>query len=94
VGDNHVGKMSTEEVLVDNKGRILIPKNIREKIGLETGTKAQLKIENHKLFIQPPTQPEEFIQEMEGCIKEGTPALDPLDLKKIWDPADNKAKKP
>jgi hypothetical protein len=29
---------------------------------------------------------EEFIAELEGCIKEGTPTLNPLDVKKIWEP--------
>jgi hypothetical protein len=29
---------------------------------------------------------EEFIKEMEGCIKEGTPTINPLDLKKMWEP--------
>jgi hypothetical protein len=31
-------------------------------------------------------EPEEFIAELEGCIKEGTPHINPLDLKRMWDP--------
>lgn len=79
--------MTTEfEVTVDEKGRILIPKEIREKIGLKTCGKARLKVEKEKLVIMPPTSPEQFIKEMEGCIKEGTPSINPLELKKMWEP--------
>ena len=78
--------MTTEEVTVDNKGRILIPKEARDKIGLQTGGKARLKVEQERIIIMPPIKPEEFIKEMEGCIKEGTPTIDPLELKKIWEP--------
>jgi len=78
--------MTEHEVFIDDKGRILIPKKAREKIGLLTGGKARLKVENKKIIIMPPISPEDFIQEMEGCIKEETPTINPLDLKKIWDP--------
>jgi AbrB family looped-hinge helix DNA binding protein len=78
--------MTTEEVTVDDKGRVLIPKQARDKIGLQAGGKARLKIEKERIIIMPPISPEEFIREMEGCIKEGTPTLDPLELKKIWEP--------
>ena len=80
------GKMTTKEVTVDDKGRILIPKETREKIGLRTGGKARLKVEKERIVIMPPISPEDFIREMEGCIKEGTPAIEPLDLKKMWEP--------
>jgi len=33
-----------------------------------------------------PVSPQEFIKEMEGCIKEGTPTINPLDLKKMREP--------
>jgi hypothetical protein len=30
--------------------------------------------------------PEEFIKELEGCIEKGNPEVDPLELKKMWEP--------
>jgi len=63
-----------------------MPKEIREKIGLETGGRARLKIGDKEITIMAPVSPEEFIEEMEGCIKEGSPTIDPLELKKIWEP--------
>jgi AbrB family looped-hinge helix DNA binding protein len=80
-----VGKMSVEEVTVDHKGRVQIPKAIRDKVGLHIGGKARLKIEKENIVIMPPISPQEFIKEMEGCIKEGTPNMDPLNLKKMWE---------
>jgi len=80
--------MSVEEVIVDDKGRVLIPKEARDRVGLKAGGKARLKVENERIIIMPPISPEEFIEEMEGCIREGTPTIDPLKLKKIWETAE------
>lgn len=80
------GKMAEEDVIIDDKGRILIPKQAREKIGLQVGGKARLKIENNKIVIMAPITPEDFITELEGCIKEGAPTVNPLDIKKMWEP--------
>ncbi|MGA2682373.1 MAG: AbrB/MazE/SpoVT family DNA-binding domain-containing protein [Candidatus Bathyarchaeia archaeon] len=77
--------MNTEEVTVDHRGRVQIPKAVRDKVGLQVGGKARLKIENENIVIMPPISAEEFIKEMEGCIKEGAPATDPLKLKKMWE---------
>jgi len=77
--------MRTEEVSVDDKGRVLIPKEVRDRVGLKAGGRARLKVENERIIIMPPTSPEKFIEEMEGCIREGTPTIDPLKLKKIWE---------
>ena len=78
--------MSTEEVTVDRKERVQIPKAVRDKVGLQVGGKARLKIEEENIVIMSPILAEEFIKEMEGCIKEGTPAMDPLKLNKMWEP--------
>ncbi len=88
-----VGNVSTEEIAVDNKGRVLIPKEARDRVGLKPGGKARLKVEKENIIIMPPISPEEFIKEMEGCIKEGTPTIDPLKLKEMWEPA-TKRKRP
>jgi len=76
-----------EEVIVDKKGRIVIPRQLREGLGLHEGAKVRLTLEERKIIIMRPVAPEEFIREMEGCIKEGSPIpeIDPLELKKIWE---------
>jgi len=78
--------MSAEEVTIDRKGRVQIPKAVRDKVGLQVGGKARLKIEKDNIVIMPPISADEFIKEMEGCIQEGTPTMDPMKLKKMWEP--------
>lgn len=74
-----------EEVSVDDRGRILIPKHMRDRLGLRPGSSARLEVDEGKLVITPPVSPDEFIRNMEGCIKEGTSHIDPLQLKRIWE---------
>jgi hypothetical protein len=62
------------------------PKQFEIKVGLHVGGKARLKIEKENIVIMPPISPEEFIKELEGCITEGTSNMDPLKIKKIWEP--------
>ncbi|MDH5792588.1 MAG: AbrB/MazE/SpoVT family DNA-binding domain-containing protein [Candidatus Bathyarchaeota archaeon] len=73
------------EVTVDDRGRVLIPKEIRERLGLNPGTEARIEVEDDRLIITPPVTPESFIRRMEGRITEGEPTIDPLRLKKIWE---------
>ncbi|MEX2706360.1 MAG: AbrB/MazE/SpoVT family DNA-binding domain-containing protein [Candidatus Freyrarchaeum guaymaensis] len=76
-----------EEAVVDDKGRIAIPKRLREDLGLRKGTRVRLSLEEGKIVILKPVTPEEFISEMEGFIKEGSPVkkANPLKLKEIWE---------
>jgi len=76
-----------EEAIVDKKGRIVIPAHLRQGLGLREGTKVKLALEEGKILMMRPVTPEEFIHEMEGCIKEDfpIPKINPLELKKIWE---------
>jgi len=40
-------------VRVDDRGRILIPKSIREKINLRRGCYVRIMVENGKLILEP-----------------------------------------
>ncbi|MBN2336649.1 AbrB/MazE/SpoVT family DNA-binding domain-containing protein [Candidatus Bathyarchaeota archaeon] len=74
-----------EEVVVDSKGRILIPKELRDKVGLKPGSGARLEEKDGRIIITPPLSPQAFIREMEGFISEGEPTDDPLKAKRIWE---------
>ena len=76
-----------EEAVMDKKGRIVIPRRLREGLGLREGAKVRLAMEEGKIVVMRPVTPEEFIHEMEGCIKEDSqiPKINPLELKKIWE---------
>ena len=89
MGRWEMGK-TMEEITVDDRGRVLIPKEIRDQLGLQPGSPARLEVEEGRLIITPPLSPEEFIRRMEGCIKEGEPIIDPLKLKEMWAQSPNK----
>jgi AbrB family looped-hinge helix DNA binding protein len=77
----------TVEAVIDKKGRVVVPRHLRERLKLHEGAKVRLTLEEGKIVIMKPMTPEEFIKEMEGCIKENSPVpkVNPLRLKKIWE---------
>ena len=71
------------EAELDERGRILIPSDLREELKFRTDQK--FKIETHgdrKLVIQPLLEPEEFIAEMKGCVSGSK--IKAENLKEIW----------
>jgi AbrB family looped-hinge helix DNA binding protein len=76
-----------EESIIDDKGRVAIPKRLREKLDLREGSKVKMVSENGKIVIMKPLTPSEFIYEMEGFIKEGSTVqkANPLKLKEMWE---------
>ncbi|RSN79119.1 AbrB/MazE/SpoVT family DNA-binding domain-containing protein [Candidatus Methanodesulfokora washburnensis] len=45
--------MTTEVVRIDKKGRLLIPKKLREKAGIEEGGLVKLRAEERGIIIEP-----------------------------------------
>ncbi len=76
----------TQEAVVDEKGRIVISKDVRNSLGLKYGTKVRLHVESDKIVIEKAISPEEFKTKMKGFIKKGSrlPMTDPVELKNIW----------
>lgn len=80
---------TTDERTIDEKGRVTIPKEVREALGLEPGVDVRIGVEGDRIVIRPRVSREEFIEAMEGCITEETarddaPDIDPLELTDIW----------
>ncbi len=57
---------------LSSKGQVVIPLELREKLGLEAGTKMAIRIEANHLVIEPIT--EAYIRSLRGCLK-GTDSL-------------------
>ena len=76
----------TQETVIDEKGRIVISKELRSSLGFKNGMKVKLHIESDRLIIEKSVSPEEFRNKMRGFIKRGSrvPTSDPIDLKHIW----------
>jgi len=72
-----------EKILLEKQGRLLIPKRIREKLGLRSGEELVIETREDKMIIGPLKSTNEFISSLKGCIKESR--IKPLELKKIWE---------
>jgi AbrB family looped-hinge helix DNA binding protein len=53
------------QVTVDRSGRVIIPKEVRNDLGLQPGTKLQIKKENGKILLEP------ISVEMQIVVKDG-----------------------
>jgi AbrB family looped-hinge helix DNA binding protein len=59
--------MSSYRTTVSSKGQVVIPAELRERLGLEKGTAATWREEDGRLVLTPIT--EQRIREMMGCLK-------------------------
>ncbi len=71
-------------VEIDNRGRITIPKEERERLGLTPGKKVLIREKDGSLIIKRFITPEKFITELKGCITIKEHQIDPLKLKEMW----------
>lgn len=74
---------------IDGKGRITIPRSIRESLDLESGEEVSVELENGSVVIRPRVSRTEFVETMAGCINSATRAedaepADPRELKADW----------
>ena len=70
------------EVTVKDRGRIVIPKFLREKLDIKGGEKMEVKEENGEIVLKP-SESTKPIKDLKGCI-EGS-KIDPINVKEIWD---------
>lgn len=78
--------MTTEERRVDEKGRITLPKELRDALGLEPGSRVRIERHGEEISVRPAVSRTEAIEALEGCITEentmecDTDPMDPLGL--------------
>ena len=57
-------------VTVDSKGRIVLPKELRERLGITSGTEVDIHEEDGKAVVEPEDTPDQIIERMERLITE------------------------
>jgi AbrB family looped-hinge helix DNA binding protein len=55
---------------VDSKGRIVLPQEVRERLGITPGTEVEVREEDGKAVVEPEDDPERIIERMERLIAE------------------------
>ncbi len=73
------------DTVLDEKGRVAIPKKIREQLGLKAGARMTVVTACKRVVLSLPVSPDEFVREMEGFVKTLLKE-DPAKAKKIWEP--------
>ena len=70
-------------VEIEERGRILIPKEIRKRLNLKPGKRLVIDTQDSKIIIVPAMQKEMFIAELNGCVRGSK--IGPLEMKKMWE---------
>jgi len=57
-------------VTVDSKGRIVLPQEVRERLGLTSGTEVDVREEGGKVVVDPEDDPEAILERMDRLVEE------------------------
>lgn len=55
---------------VDSKGRIVLPQNVRRRLGITPGTEVEIHEEDGKAVIEPEDNPDQIITDLETIIED------------------------
>jgi len=55
---------------VDSKGRIVLPQNLRERLGLDPGTEVAVREKGGRAVVEPEESADEIICDLENRIEE------------------------
>lgn len=58
---------------VDSKGRIVLPQEVRERLGITPGSEVEINEEDGRAVVEPEDDPEEIIERMERLVEETAP---------------------
>lgn len=59
-------------VKVDSKGRIVLPQEVRERLGFTPGTEVEIHEEDGKAIVEPEDDPEQILGRMEQLVEEAS----------------------
>jgi AbrB family looped-hinge helix DNA binding protein len=56
-------------VTVDSKGRIVLPKEVRERLGITPGTEVEIHADDGRAVVEPEDDPERILERMEQLVE-------------------------
>jgi AbrB family looped-hinge helix DNA binding protein len=60
-------------VTVDSKGRVVLPKAVRERLGITPGSEVEVREEDGRVVVEPESDPERVIERMDRLVEETAP---------------------
>lgn len=57
-------------VKVDSKGRVVLPQEVREQLGITPGSEVEIREEDGRAVVEPEDDPEQIIDRMDRLIEE------------------------
>ncbi len=69
------------EVTVEDRGRVIIPKAVRDKLGIRGGEKMKVKERDGEVVMRP-VKSGDSLKELKGVVKKSD--VDPMEVKEIW----------
>ncbi len=70
------------EALVDERGRIVIPRVLRTELRLRPRQKLRVEARGKELVLIPSVSPDEFMEQLKGCVSGSRLRIE--ELKQIW----------
>ena len=70
------------KAVIDERGRIVIPNEIRARLNLRPGQKLRVSTNGKELVLTPEINVDDFTSQLRGCVNGSK--VRPEDLKKIW----------
>ena len=78
-----MGILMGKEIEIEERGRVLIPKELRQELNLKPGQKLIVERRGKEIVMKPPINKDKFISELRGCVKKSR--IKPMEVKKIWE---------
>lgn len=72
-----------KEVELEERGRVLLPKEVRDSLHLKPGQKLLIEQKGKEIVIRPATNKDRFIAELKGCVRHSR--VKPHEIKRIWE---------
>lgn len=70
------------EAAIDDRGRIVIPSEIRAELNLRPEQRLRIEAKGGELILRPSIDADEFISQLRGCVSGSK--LKAEELKDIW----------
>ncbi|MFO7927763.1 AbrB/MazE/SpoVT family DNA-binding domain-containing protein [Natronomonas sp.] len=54
---------------VDSKGRVVLPKRVRDRLGITAGSEVEIREQDGRVVVEPEDDPSDIIEDVEALIE-------------------------